>query len=210
MDPSHAQLMVACGAAIRAERLKGRLAVPLEITNLILVQHAALAVRFRPDEKRFDVDGAYNVRYEIIKKRIDKAVTRGTGERLTQPGKIALVYSHPSEAAEWRAYVEYLQRQGYLTREVEELELDEVQGAHGLPRPAGRRGSHASRYGHAPRADRRRLRRRLGHSEALRGDHAVAVADGIGHRAPARAPVEAQADPATGAHVRRHEVPSGI
>ena len=26
------------------------------------------------DEKRFDVDGAYNVRYEVIKKRIDKEV----------------------------------------------------------------------------------------------------------------------------------------
>ena len=81
------QLMVACGIAIRADRLKDRLAVPLEVANLILVQHQPLAIRFRVDEKRFDVDGAYNVRYEIIKKRIDKAVVRGTAERLTQPGQ---------------------------------------------------------------------------------------------------------------------------
>ena len=126
------QLMVACGVALRAERLKDRLPVPLDITNLILIQHAPLAIRFRFDEKRFDVDGAYNVRYEIIKKRIDKAIIRGTTERLTQPGKIALVYSHATEAAEWREYIEYLQRLGYLTREVEELELDELQGAQGL------------------------------------------------------------------------------
>ena len=126
------QLMVACGVAIRAERLKDQLATPLEVTNLILVQHAPLSIRFRFDEKRFDVDGAYNVRYEIIKKRIDKAVIRGTTERLTQPGQVALVYSHPSEAHEWREYIDYLQKLGYLTREVEELELEELQGAQGL------------------------------------------------------------------------------
>jgi hypothetical protein len=126
------QLMVACGVAIRAERLKDQLATPLEVTNLILVQHAPLSIRFRFDEKRFDVDGAYNVRYEIIKKRIDKAVIRGTAERLTQPGQVALVYSHPSEAHEWREYIDYLQTLGYLARDVEELELEELPGAQGL------------------------------------------------------------------------------
>jgi hypothetical protein len=124
--------MVACGVAIRAERLKDQLPVPLDVTNLILVQHAPLSIRFRVDEKRFDVDGAYNVRYEIIKKRIDKAVVRDTTERLTQPGKIALVYSHAGEAREWQEYIDYLQRRGYLQREVEDLELDELQGAQGL------------------------------------------------------------------------------
>ena len=126
------QLMVACGVAVRSERLKSGLPTPLEMTNLILVQHTPLSIRFRFDEKRFDVDGAYNVRYEIIKKRIDKAVIRGTTERLTQPGRIALVYSHPSEAHEWREYVDYLHRRGYLMPGVEELELEELQGAQGL------------------------------------------------------------------------------
>jgi hypothetical protein len=126
------QLMIACGIALRTERLKERLSVPLEVANLILVQHAPLAIRFRFDEKRFDVDGAYNVRYEIIKKRIDKAVIRGTTERLTQPAKIAIVHSHASEAAQWRDYIEYLQRRGYLTRDVEDLELEELPGAQGL------------------------------------------------------------------------------
>ena len=126
------QLMIACGVAVRTERLKHRLSVPLEVTNLILVQHTPLAIRFKFDEKRFDVDGAYNMRYEIIKKRIDKAVIRGTTERLTQPGKIAIVHSHASEAAEWRDYIEYLQGRGYLTRGVEDLELEELPGAQGL------------------------------------------------------------------------------
>jgi hypothetical protein len=79
------------------------------------------------------VVGAYNVRYEIIKKRIDKAVIHDTTERLTQPGKIALVYSHVSEALEWRDYIEYLQTLEYLMPDVEELELEELAGARAAP-----------------------------------------------------------------------------
>ncbi|MBI2206508.1 MAG: GAF domain-containing protein [Candidatus Rokubacteria bacterium] len=126
------QLMVTCGVALRADRLKRELPVPLETTHLVLVQHAPLAIRFRYDEKRFDVDGAYDIRYEIVKKRIDKAVIRGTSERVTQPGKIAIVYTQPAEAQEYRGYLEYLQSLGYLTAGVEDLELEELQGVHGL------------------------------------------------------------------------------
>src|SRR5438128_12636331 len=104
-----------CGMARKAERLKGRLQVPLEVAHLILVQQTPLAIRFRLDEKRFDIDGAYNMRYEIVKKRIDKARIRGTHERLTQPGAIAIVYSQAKEAVEYREYIGYLQTSGYLT-----------------------------------------------------------------------------------------------
>ncbi len=126
------QLMVACGIAREVERVKPRLAEPLETTSLILVQHAPLSIRFRFDEKRFDVDGAYNVRYEIMKKRIDKAVVRGTTERVTQPGKIAIVYSQEAEAAEYRDYIAYLQSLDSLERDVEPLDLEELQGVSGL------------------------------------------------------------------------------
>jgi hypothetical protein len=126
------QLMVTCGAALRAERLKDRLPIPLETTHLVLAHHAPLSIRFRFDEKRFDVDGAYNMRYQIVKKRVDKAVIRTTGERLTQPGRIAIVYSQPAEAAEYRDYVEYLQHRRYVGREIEDVELEELQGVQGL------------------------------------------------------------------------------
>src|SRR5262247_1869702 len=126
------QLMVTCGLAVRASELRDHLPVPLETTHLILVQHAPLSIRFRFDEKRFDVDGAYDIRYEIVKKRIDKAVVQGTAERVTQPGKIAIVYNQPAEALEYRAYIEYLQNLGYLTGPVETLELGELQGVQGL------------------------------------------------------------------------------
>ena len=126
------QLMVTCGAARRAHQLRDRLPLPLEITNLVLVQHAPLSIRFRFDEKRFDVDGAYDIRYAIVKKRIDKALINGTTERLTQPGRIAIVYSQSSEAQEYRRYIDYLQHLGYLTEGIEDLELEELQGVHGL------------------------------------------------------------------------------
>src|SRR3990170_2084494 len=126
------QLMITCGIARRTEALRGRLRVPLETAHLVLVQHAPLAIRFRFDEKRFDVDGAYNVRYEVIKKRIDKAVVRGTSERITQPGRIAIVYTQRAEAVEYREYLDYLRASGYLTGEIEELELEELQEVQGL------------------------------------------------------------------------------
>ena len=126
------QLMVVCGIAARADQLAADLPMPLQITHLILVQHASLSIRFRFDEKRFDVDGAYDIRYEIVKKRIDKALVRGSSERVTQPGKIAIVYAQPDEAAEYRTYIEYLQHLGYLGSELEDFELGELQGVHGL------------------------------------------------------------------------------
>lgn len=126
------QLMITCGMAARAHQLRDRLPIPLETTHLILVQHAPLSIRFRFDEKRFDVDGAYDIRYEIVKKRIDKALVEGTAERVTQPGKVALIYSQPGEAQEYRAYIEYLQGLGYLTDGVEQLDLEELQGVQGL------------------------------------------------------------------------------
>ena len=126
------QLMVTCGAARRAHQLRDTLPMPLETTHLILLQHAPLAIRFRFDEKRFDVDGAYDIRYAIVKKRIDKALVNGTSERVTQPGMIAIVYSQAGEAQEYRRYIDYLQSLGYLKPGVEDLELEELQGVHGM------------------------------------------------------------------------------
>ena len=126
------QLMVVCGIAARADRLAAELPLPLRATHLVLVQHAPLSIRFRFDEKRFDVDGAYDIRYEIVKKRIDKALIKGATERVTQPGKIAIVYGQPAEAHEYRGYLEYLRHLGYIADEVEDVDLEELQGVHGL------------------------------------------------------------------------------
>ena len=104
----------------------------LDAASLILVFSTTLSIRYRMDEKKFDVDGTYNARYEIIKKRIDKACIKGSDERVTQKGKIAIVYSQDSDAEEYTRYINYLQRKKYLGQEVEYVELEDVQGVVGL------------------------------------------------------------------------------
>ncbi len=126
------QLKLSAGFARLNASLKKEMKVPLETAHLILIQDAPMSIRFRFDEKRFDVDGTYDVRHEIIKSRLDKAVIKGKDERLTQPGKIAVVYSHPGEGSEIRKHIEFLTSEGYLTGKVENLELENLQGIQGL------------------------------------------------------------------------------
>ena len=126
------QLQLMCEVENIAHNLKATLEHPLEIASLILVHSTPLAIKFRMDEKRFDVDGAYNIRYEIIKKRIDKALIRNTKERLTQPGKIAIVYGQNSDVDEYLKYIQYLQSKNLLLPTIENLELEDLQGISGL------------------------------------------------------------------------------
>jgi hypothetical protein len=126
------QLMVSCGIGWHTEQLKTELKVPLETAHLILVNHTPLSIRFRFDEKRFDVDGAYDVRQEIIKSRIDKAMVKGRAERMTQPGKIAVIYTQPQEGREIRRYIDFLRSQGFLKGDTEPLDVEELPGVQGL------------------------------------------------------------------------------
>ena len=112
--------------------LKPELPVKLDVASLMLVYSTSLAIRFRMDEKRFDVDGTYNARYEIIKKRIDKALIKGTRERLTQKGKLAIVYSQKKDEREYLRYIHFLKAKGYFTDKIEILELQGLQGVSGL------------------------------------------------------------------------------
>ncbi len=104
----------------------------LQTTQLIFVHSAAIDISFRKDERRFDVEGGYNIRYQVVKKRIDKVHVLETNERLTQPGMIAIIYFNDREAEEYAGYIKYLQEQGMLHSEVEHLELEELQGVSGL------------------------------------------------------------------------------
>lgn len=114
-----------------AYELSFEMSHPLQVASLILIHHAPLSIKFQMDGKQFDVDGAYNARYEIIKKRIDKAYIKGTTERLTQVGKIAMVYSQDEEAEEYLNYIEYLQVEGKFGR-LEMLEIEDLQGVSGM------------------------------------------------------------------------------
>lgn len=126
------QLITMCGVVWELERIVADLPTQLDVAHLILVQDVPISVRFRQDEKKFDVDGAYNARYEIVKKRIDKAVEKRTGIRITQPGYVSVVYSQAAEGREYRRYFDYLQAAGYIDSEPEELDVEDLQGVNGL------------------------------------------------------------------------------
>lgn len=105
---------------------------PLYTTQLVFVNANPIDISFRTDERRFDVEGGYNIRYQMIKKRIDKVLIRGTEERLTQPGTVAIVYFTKKEEREYLGYIEQLQKDKMLLEGVERLELQELQGVKGL------------------------------------------------------------------------------
>ena len=126
------QLQVMCDMENAHYNLKPTMTVELDVASLILVHNTSLSIRFRMDEKRFDVDGTYNARYEIIKKRIDKSYIKGTKERLTQKGKLSIVYSQKKDELEYFRYIKFLKSKGYFTNKVEILELEDLQGVTGL------------------------------------------------------------------------------
>ena len=126
------QLKTMAGAARVTRELIPALKLPLQTTQLILIHSQPISISFRRDERKFDVEGSYNIRYEIIKKRLDKVHVRDTNERLTQPGKIAIVYSNQKEVTEYEEYIRFLQKKNILKEGMELLELEELQGVKGL------------------------------------------------------------------------------
>lgn len=125
------QLETVCKTEQLALELTDNMPYPLRVASLILVHSSPMEIKFRMGEKQFEVDGAYNIRYEIIKKRIDKSYVKGTKERLTQAGKIAIVYTHEEDAKEYLNYIAYLQAEKLLGK-IEMLDLEALQGVSGL------------------------------------------------------------------------------
>ncbi len=126
------QLQVICEMLNEHKIIKRNLPVPLEVASLILVFNQPFSIRFRMDEKRFDVDGAYNAQYEVVKKRIDKSYIKGSSERVTQPGKIAVFYTNSEEEKEYLRYIKFLQNKKLISKEIEILEIEDFQGVTGL------------------------------------------------------------------------------
>lgn len=126
------QLITCCGMAWHAANIRPKLKVPLEVTHLVLATFTPISVRFRFDEKRFDVDGAYDTGHEIIRSRIDKATVKVRNDRLTQPDRIAIVYSRPEEAKEMTRHISYLQDNNLLKDDLEYVELNDLPGVQGL------------------------------------------------------------------------------
>lgn len=126
------QLQVMCEMENSFYLMQPHIPVKLDVASMILVFNQPLSISFRMDEKQFDVDGTYNARYEIVKKRVDKAFIKGTTERVTQKGKISIVYSQKEDEIEYLKYIQFLQSKKVLDSDVEVLELQDLQAVTGL------------------------------------------------------------------------------
>ena len=126
------QLQVMCEMENSYYQMKSDFPVALDVASMILVFNQPLSISFRMDEKQFDVDGTYNARYEIVKKRVDKAYIKGTKERVTQKGKISIVYSQKQDEREYLRYIKFLQSKKYLDDDLEIVELQDLQAVTGL------------------------------------------------------------------------------
>ncbi len=127
------QLMVMVEMEREYHEVQKTMPRPLSVASLVLAFSNPLSIQYRMDEKQFDVEGAYNARYEIIKKRIDKAHIKGTDERITEPGKLVVVYTSEEDGKEYLRYFKFLQNKGYLENEQPELlTLEDLQGVSGL------------------------------------------------------------------------------
>lgn len=126
------QLQVFCEICIRHYQGKAKKEEILPITSLLLVYDIPVSIRFRMDEKKFDIDGSLYTRYEVIKKRLDKAKIKDSAERVVQPQKIAIVFVNPSDIREYMAYIKFLQDCGWLLAETEHFEVEDLQSISGL------------------------------------------------------------------------------
>lgn len=126
------QLSSMAAVAQQTAALLPDMPIPLHTTQLIFVHNDTIDISFRADERKFDVEGAYNIRYQMIKKRIDKVHVRNTEERLTQPDKIVLIYFDNKDVEDYLPFIHYLQEKGTLNNDLEELDLEDLQGLSGL------------------------------------------------------------------------------
>lgn len=126
------QLETICKIEQEFKKFEKQLPINLEIASMIFVYNERIDIRFRMDEKRFDVDGAHNSFYEIIKKRLEKAKIKDSSERITSPGKITIVYFGMENQKEYLGYISRLQKNLILKNDVELLRVEDLQGASGL------------------------------------------------------------------------------
>ena len=127
------QMRAVCDCARQGLALKQKYNTDMVITHLVLVQVVTVdIVHDETTERLFDVRGTRDTRYEIVKKRIDKARDAATQERITQPGMLTVVYSTSEEWEEYQQYLRYLHREGLVGDAIEEGNVEPLQGVNGL------------------------------------------------------------------------------
>ena len=127
------QLCAVCDCARTAFHLQDQYSTHMQITHLVLVQDTPVDIfHDETTERLFDVRGSRDTRYEIVKKRIDKAIDEQTGIRITQPGMLTLVFCTKEEWTEYQQYLRYLVREGWVDEDIECGTVQPLQGVTGL------------------------------------------------------------------------------
>ena len=121
------QMQVMCKMVMLHEQTKKNLAFNMDLTSLIMVFSDPIAIKFRMDEKRFDVESNDDIRYELMKKRLAKAMVKNTNERLVQPHKLTIVYLNENDKSDYLNYIQFLQYKGYFFNEIEFVEVENLQ-----------------------------------------------------------------------------------
>ena len=127
------QLRAICDCARTAFSIQEKYNTQMKVTHLLLVQDATVDIFHNEDtEKLFEVRGTRDTRYEIVKKRIDKAVDGQTRQRITQPGMLTIIYTTEEEWTEYQQYLRYLVREDWVDAEIEIGTVEPLQGVTGL------------------------------------------------------------------------------
>lgn len=121
------QIQVMCKMVMTHQYLKGNLNFDMNLTSLILVYNEPISIKFRMDEKRFDIEGNDDVRFELMKKRLAKAMVKNSGERLVQAHKLTIVYLNETDKNDYLNYISFLREQNYFTEKTEHLEIEDLQ-----------------------------------------------------------------------------------
>jgi hypothetical protein len=126
------QVQSSIGITRMVAELQDQLEVPLQTAQLIFAYGVPINIQFKIEEKQFDIEGGMNVSFEILKKRIDKAVIEQSGKRLRESGTVAVVYLQEKDKKKYHNFMTYLARKGYLELPIEHFELAPMQGVKGL------------------------------------------------------------------------------
>ncbi len=127
------QLRAVCACARTGFQIQVEHNTDMAVTHLVLIQDATVDIfHDEKTERLFDVRGSRDTRYEIVKKRIEKAVDQKTHTRITQPGMLTLVYSTEEEWREYHQYLRYLMREGWVDKPIELGAVEPLQGVTGL------------------------------------------------------------------------------
>lgn len=121
------QIQVMCKIIMSHHKMQLEVSRDIQLTSLILAYSEVISIRFRMAEKRFDVEGNTDVRYEILKKRLAKATLKDSKERLVQENKLAIVYINDTEKRNYLDYLKFLKKKNYFTGEIEQVTIENLQ-----------------------------------------------------------------------------------